>query len=561
MEVVNARLLVAKNSLAAALEDKTRIALSSLHGRSMRAAINQFVGAWSFDDVIKLTDEVQGVKFEPKDAADLIGLLSQHSCTHAQKGGARNKPVQQDYTTVLDFFTQLEWDDLKQMNVITGVDFVAKRVCDLGGRCLTEDCKKLLTCVIIAAVEGRGLNAGSKRTIRATLTKKIKSKTRNHRDMDERWFKQLPTPSVLKEEHAELYNSVFQHNDPIRCPLPINALCHDASSMPTRYRSSSADMSPLHEDCGLQVNGGPIAQLGMFMVKQMQEMQAGQQKMFEVMMGAHANVKNEPIGEAALLDIDIRNPFIGTRKALISPPFESPSSTLRRCTTVHEDMGGAAENLKSEKERRHEMIAEAKRRMMEEDEFCTPPNKIRRMEDNNASSLYRKDRPPVGDVILDLIGKREAAKKLLKDAKDEAAANDAEPSDIRTTLLTCDAIVKKDAPKDSEPSDIRIALPTCDPIVKKDKAGKKKGDSAHIRSALVREEKSADGVEIVMKKALIFSHEKSRSQIMLRTGLQGPGQSFPLKYGKGQRFKDEEVAISAAKKWKAMGVYNFDSFK
>ena len=91
----------------------------------------------------------------------------------------------------------------------------------------------------------------------------------------------------------------------------------------------------------------------------------------------------------------------------------------------------------------------------------------------------------------------------------------------------------------------------------------KKGDlaSANIRPALVREAKSAEGVAIVMKKALQFSHEKSRSQIMLRTGLKGPGQSFLLEYGKGQRYADEKAAISEAKKWKARCVYNFDSLR
>ena len=46
-----------------------------------------------------------------------------------------------------------------------------------------------------------------------------------------------------------------------------------------------------------------------------------------------------------------------------------------------------------------------------------------------------------------------------------------------------------------------------------------------------------------------FSHERSRSQFMARSGFGGPGSSMKFKYGATQEYRCEESARVAAKQW------------
>ena len=48
-----------------------------------------------------------------------------------------------------------------------------------------------------------------------------------------------------------------------------------------------------------------------------------------------------------------------------------------------------------------------------------------------------------------------------------------------------------------------------------------------------------------------YAVERSRSQVLCRTGFRGPGQSVKLGYGKGEAFTSEKRAVAAAKKWVA----------
>ncbi len=44
--------------------------------------------------------------------------------------------------------------------------------------------------------------------------------------------------------------------------------------------------------------------------------------------------------------------------------------------------------------------------------------------------------------------------------------------------------------------------------------------------------------------------ERSRSQVMCRTGLSGPGSALAMKYGKGKKYLTLQAAVDAAKEWK-----------
>ena len=46
-----------------------------------------------------------------------------------------------------------------------------------------------------------------------------------------------------------------------------------------------------------------------------------------------------------------------------------------------------------------------------------------------------------------------------------------------------------------------------------------------------------------------ISVERSRSQVLCRTGRRGKGQSFTLKFGAGQKFMTEDQAYAEAESW------------
>ena len=48
-----------------------------------------------------------------------------------------------------------------------------------------------------------------------------------------------------------------------------------------------------------------------------------------------------------------------------------------------------------------------------------------------------------------------------------------------------------------------------------------------------------------------ISMERSRCQVLCRTGFRGPGQSWVLKYGPGKTHRDEAAALKAAQAWLA----------
>ena len=45
------------------------------------------------------------------------------------------------------------------------------------------------------------------------------------------------------------------------------------------------------------------------------------------------------------------------------------------------------------------------------------------------------------------------------------------------------------------------------------------------------------------------SVERSRSQVLCRTGIRGAGQSHSIKYGEGQKYADEDAALIVAREW------------
>ena len=92
-------------------------------------------------------------------------------------------------------------------------------------------------------------------------------------------------------------------------------------------------------------------------------------------------------------------------------------------------------------------------------------------------------------------------------------------------------------------------LSLCDVVTKSKATLKKpaaaKADALHHAAAPA----AANAVVTKDKKRPCFSVERTRSQVMGRTGQGGPGSSKAFKYGKGQAYPNEAAAVKAAELW------------
>ena len=124
-------------------------------------------------------------------------------------------------------------------------------------------------------------------------------------------------------------------------------------------------------------------------------------------------------------------------------------------------------------------------------------------------------------ALLDALTAREAEKKEEKVASKRAAK---------------EAPVSQPNPKVAK----KAAAVTAKPAAKASPAK----PSAKANSAKPAAKKKA-------KQLAGFSIERTRTQVMCRTGLGGPGSTTAMKYGKGQKFNNEAAAVAAAENWVA----------
>ena len=80
---------------------------------------------------------------------------------------------------------------------------------------------------------------------------------------------------------------------------------------------------------------------------------------------------------------------------------------------------------------------------------------------------------------------------------------------------------------------------------------KQRGKEEQLPAKVAAEkvQKAAKSAKSPQKFAAKYGLERSRNQVMCRTGLGGPGSTLAMKWGSGQQFATEALAVAAAKKW------------
>ena len=158
-----------------------------------------------------------------------------------------------------------------------------------------------------------------------------------------------------------------------------------------------------------------------------------------------------------------------------------------------------------------------------------------------AQALQPSGRPPKTSVVSVLTALDERDRERAEDSKVRARATRAAKRDAKKEAVEAPGAAKKDAKKED------VEAPQEAP--KKRKGGDENAhENEEAPTKRVASQKSAKAKDENTSNAS-YAIERSRSQVMCRTGLRGPGQTKAIKYGPGTPHPTEKSAAKEAKKW------------
>ena len=609
MEIFNLRLQSAKDALIKAQgNDFLFSRMSAMHSSAVISSLRPFEEGLTIEEKMDLSDEVLKTNWHGTDGERILQVLLRENTVAAAHGGSRERQPYQNYLNVVDMWTEEEWKNLESSNVRCAVELLVLKVGTLGGRSLDEKSKKHLVCFLFAATGAEDLSFENKASIRKTFNLRLTAMKRKCRASLTTYIQVLPSPTELRDKYPDVYAMAFPDAEPVKCQLPNNKWLFESDVMATRPKSQQVALVNTAPDAG----NHPMMQMGMFMVQSMQQMQAGQQKMFDMMMNGNPSqklglIQNAAASASSTTPLKRCFTFEEPRKADGSPSEEgSPNQKRMDMGTAKEKSMKAAPfaltnspaNPAATSTAGH--VAERKRRL---EHIRRVNERLSRETDEGRTATTPKwssgARGGVGDVIQSLVSerckKKEEVKKAFKaDMKKaevfraaektaevlkaaektaiELSATSPKHADLRSALGTAKASATppkhahlrsalgtaKASATPPEQADLRSASGTA-------KASATPPKHAHLRSALGTAKASATPPKHADLRSAsghksrkpTVSHEQSRSQWLLRTGLAGPGQSFALKYGKGQRFSDQAAARKQAEAWKSTGARDF----
>ena len=148
-------------------------------------------------------------------------------------------------------------------------------------------------------------------------------------------------------------------------------------------------------------------------------------------------------------------------------------------------------------------------------------------------------RASVGSVVLTMLKERDAEKAAIaKEAKAEAKAAVAAAPAAAATAGAAGAAPTAVVKLAASPAAKQSPRPKLTP----EKPEKRLQPDLPNTSTPTIKAHRKDG-------AASWSVERSRSQVLCRTGKKGPGQTVAMKYGDGKPYRNQDAAVAAARKW------------
>ena len=270
-------------------------AVSGVEKRALCAMLLPITGCLGDDEKSQLIDAVDALPWAGADGQGLTKVILQGAATEEKPIAEPLRRSMQDYTAFIDFMNVNDWAFLMSDEASPPAKRVriVKVLVRLGCRCGSEETKKLATTLWLVLTGAEGIEPASKKIMRAQLCNELSAacKKATHPAV---YLKTLPPPRELEALHPEFYTSIVP--DPImKCQIDTRRLMEE--NVTTKCRGSGSGCTELVRRLGppcLQLGscGQPnspqleqFEQFGRMMLKGMEQMQATNNKVLEIVLG------------------------------------------------------------------------------------------------------------------------------------------------------------------------------------------------------------------------------------------------------------------------------------
>ena len=398
----------------------------------------------------------------------------------------------QDFMAIPDYLLQLEWDHLnaETATLTSRCDLLLNRVIRNGGRCISEHSFKRVTSMLMLTSESAERLAVMSRGQKHDMNNFVKDE-----------FKQLIRVTAAPAQYLEVLPSNFelflqmtQGNQayragqvPVRCPLDF---LEQIRSMETSFKCRGVGSVAQSMQLANAGGGGqaPLLQLGA----------GGQLERFAGLIFA---------GMGQMQD---------TQNRLLQAFTSSPQRQTGSPLSSHSLMDSSS----------HPYFLASPRRMpplIRSSSLEAPAFAAEELQDKDK----RSESVPNEDEDADKDKRSESVPKLHKDKGSESVPK------LLALMDERDAARKKVAAK-------------LKPKEAKAKPAEAVGDATAAEAAEGVHDKVMRKPAAAKSKKPGLCLERTRSQVMCRSGLGGPGSTKAIKYGPGAPFKSEEDALRAA---------------
>ena len=424
---------------------------------------------------------------------------------------AASRLPMQNFMPLVEYFTEADWRCLMdpQRGSQVKQDIMFGRALKLGLRNPSEQTVKWLTCVFLLLTEPadvvRNMPSSAKTALMKFTKTAFKSMIRRVAVPDE-FLERLPTmPEQLREQRPKLFEAAYECGEaPVACKIDLKQVAALDVSFRCRDGGSATDFRA-SQLLQVQPQGNEVQGLTRLFMDGMVQMQKMQHQMM-------ANMSSGGSSRRPLQSLDV----LGSDASLADGHLRvTAAPRLALLDTSH---------LVTPAAQAPAFIVAPANSQVPTLAVPTPDLNAAPSDAQASASMLPSAGPSIIDragALLNALEARGVAKKAAKDKeKAQAESQPATPS------------------KPETPSR---------PVMKRPAA-------AHVVTPTPKKARLAEAVS-EKKTTPHYASERSRKQIMCRTGLKGAGSTHAIKYGTNEKHETEAQAVQAAREWlKSYGV-------
>ena len=486
---------------------------SALQAAAVKGQLSQ--ASLSLEQTTEVVEALAEVPWQCKQHADdvLAALASGPAVvTSANSSPASARRPLQDFTSVVNFFTEEQWEFMFGDAAVPSqkLHMMLEHCHALGLRCASEMTVQRLTTLFVCSSEGVLGAKAMQPSQKLAMTKHIKSELKKLGDGPSAvYLTVLPLmPSELEAGHPDLFRAVFKTKEPVPMKLDLHSFADVLSTVPCRGRKL--------DSCSA-MGSANFNQVAAGFLQQMQQMQQLQMATYHALTGSGGKASGMPKAMASLMPglsplpaiepalqiQDLRPQVQMQPAALQEPPAPSPAAQLQRAASLEPQVQPEPAPATSMQPAPDAAPLAAAAMPMLPVALGQAPKK--------------KARPSVADsiaLISSKIDERDACRKEAAKAKAKAKAK-----------------AEEDKGKDKG---------------KANADGKNNAKAKISPKAKAKDAPSTTSTNGVFKPC--FQVVTTRKLVQCRTGLKGPGQNHSISFASAG---DQVKAIAMAKKWVA----------